>query len=156
MISDRLIGGSGTDFGVPSVPAAAEGAPLPAAELERLDGLLGAAWAAFDRTAAAAAGRALRTGPRGGGRSMAAMVTHVLEADGAYLVRIGGSARGLSGPGAMAEVRERLRATLAERARGVPLPDNPRRSGTTWSPRYCIRRSAWHALDHAWEIEDRL
>jgi hypothetical protein len=25
----------------------------------------------------------------------------------------------------------------------------------TWSPRYYVRRAAWYALDHAWEIEDR-
>ena len=25
-----------------------------------------------------------------------------------------------------------------------------------WPPRYAARRIAWHALDHAWEIEDRL
>jgi hypothetical protein len=24
-----------------------------------------------------------------------------------------------------------------------------------WPPRYAARRIAWHALDHAWEIEDR-
>jgi hypothetical protein len=24
-----------------------------------------------------------------------------------------------------------------------------------WSPRYAVRRTAWHPLDHAWEIEDR-
>jgi len=24
-----------------------------------------------------------------------------------------------------------------------------------WLPRYAARRIAWHALDHAWEIEDR-
>ena len=27
--------------------------------------------------------------------------------------------------------------------------------GSLWSPRYLVRRSAWHALDHAWEIQDR-
>ena len=30
------------------------------------------------------------------------------------------------------------------------------RGGVRWSPRYFVRRVAWHALDHAWEIEDRL
>jgi hypothetical protein len=25
-----------------------------------------------------------------------------------------------------------------------------------WSPRYFARRAAWHVLDHAWEIEDRV
>ncbi|CAN5828742.1 hypothetical protein BH20CHL8_BH20CHL8_11020 [soil metagenome] len=24
-----------------------------------------------------------------------------------------------------------------------------------WTPRYFVRRAAWHVLDHAWEIEDR-
>jgi hypothetical protein len=28
--------------------------------------------------------------------------------------------------------------------------------GGTWPARYIIRRSAWHVLDHAWEIEDRI
>ncbi len=44
--------------------------------------------------------------------------------------------------------------TLSSRARGEPLPQT-RRSATVWTPRYFVRRSAWHALDHAWEIEDR-
>jgi hypothetical protein len=30
-------------------------------------------------------------------------------------------------------------------------PDNSR-----WPPRYVVRRAAWHVLDHAWEIEDRI
>jgi hypothetical protein len=31
----------------------------------------------------------------------------------------------------------------------------PLRSGAYWLPRYAVRRVGWHALDHAWEIEDR-
>jgi hypothetical protein len=27
--------------------------------------------------------------------------------------------------------------------------------GAAWQARYVIRRCAWHALDHAWEIEDK-
>jgi len=27
--------------------------------------------------------------------------------------------------------------------------------GGTWPARYVITRSAWHVLDHAWEIEDK-
>jgi hypothetical protein len=27
---------------------------------------------------------------------------------------------------------------------------------TKWPVPYAIRRIAWHALDHAWEMEDRL
>ena len=51
-------------------------------------------------------------------------------------------------------------ATVTElRTRGAGRP--PRRSdgspiaGRKWPPRYAARRIAWHALDHAWEMEDR-
>jgi hypothetical protein len=36
------------------------------------------------------------------------------------------------------------------------LPEQGPRGGIRWPPRYFIRRSAWHVLDHAWEIEDRM
>jgi len=28
-------------------------------------------------------------------------------------------------------------------------------AGRRWTQRYAARRIAWHALDHAWEMEDR-
>ena len=37
---------------------------------------------------------------------------------------------------------------------GVPSDGSPI-AGRKWPPRYAARRIAWHALDHAWEIEDR-
>ena len=40
---------------------------------------------------------------------------------------------------------------LLERASDGTPPD-----GGKWPPRYAARRIAWHALDHAWEIEDRV
>jgi hypothetical protein len=45
-------------------------------------------------------------------------------------------------------------AAARARAHGE-LPDQGPRGGKRWPARYAIRRSAWHALDHAWEIEDR-
>ena len=55
----------------------------------------------------------------------------------------------------MAAVRKAALATLDAVANGRPI-ENPRNTQRPWSPRYFIRRSAWHALDHAWEIEDRI
>ena len=40
-------------------------------------------------------------------------------------------------------------AVLASPSDGSPL------AGRKWTTRYAARRIAWHALDHAWEIEDR-
>jgi hypothetical protein len=36
------------------------------------------------------------------------------------------------------------------------IPAQGPRGGKRWSPRYFVRRVAWHVLDHAWELEDRL
>src|SRR5438132_1502141 len=45
--------------------------------------------------------------------------------------------------------------TVVERAVVEGLPESGPRGGKIWLPRYFVRRVAWHALDHAWEIEDR-
>ena len=36
------------------------------------------------------------------------------------------------------------------------MPATGPRGGALWKPRYFVRRSTWHILDHAWEIEDRI
>jgi hypothetical protein len=43
---------------------------------------------------------------------------------------------------------------LAAAAHGV-VPTRGPRGGVIWTPRYFVRRVAWHLLDHAWEFEDR-
>jgi hypothetical protein len=151
-IVERVRGGSTTEFGAPGEPAAAEADPVGAAELERLSGILQAAWAAFDAAAGSAAGRGLRTGPRGGGRRADKIAEHVLDAERAYLSKLGSRAPSESGPEPM---RAAVLAALTARVRGEAPPD-PARTRVLWPPRYAVRRIAWHTLDHAWEIEDRL
>jgi hypothetical protein len=157
-VVERLEGNATTDFGAPGQAPAADERPLDEAEAKLQAAILRVAWAAFDRTAKASAGAKLRKGPRGGGRELDAIVRHVLDAEGAYLAKLGGPYRK---PMAAADVWSEMaglrRATLgllSSLARGEPPPRTPR-SGSLWTPRYFVRRSAWHALDHAWEIEDR-
>lgn len=158
-VVERLKGGSGTDFGVPSVAPVADDRPLDAAELDRQSRLLSASWQAFDVVWGEAdeANVELRKGPRGGGRDLPKMLGHVLEAEEAYLGALGSRHPRMPGATAadrMAVVRDTALEVLAARARGKPLAD-PRNTLHPWSPRYFVRRSAWHVLDHAWEIEDR-
>ena len=150
-VAERLAGSGGTEFGVPGVPAAAESARLTAREATRLVSLLGAAWTTFDRAATAAKGTSLRVGPRGGGRQVPKMVDHVREADAAYLHQLGWK---VPGTATMDELREWFAEAVRLRAAGEPIPV-PNKVHHPWEPRYAVRRSAWHALDHAWEIEDR-
>jgi hypothetical protein len=142
-------GGSGTDFGALSFSPEADDRKVTPKEFKRQVALLKAAWKSFDAMATKHARKTLSTGPRGGGRSIAKMTAHVLEADVAYLSSIGARYKGSD----MDELREAFLGRLERHWKGEPI-ENKRRS-EPWTVRYCVRRSAWHALDHAWEIEDR-
>jgi hypothetical protein len=146
-VVERLTGNATTDFGAPGVAPRSDGRPVDEEEARRLAAIMKACWSALDRAAAAADGPVLRTGPRGGGRQLAAIVEHVANAEVAYLSKLG--ARPPAG-----DARATIVAVFASRARGE-LPERTPRSGVLWTPRYFMRRAAWHVLDHAWEIEDR-
>jgi len=151
-IEERVKGDTTTDFGAPAIPWSKDARPIKTDELKRLVAILERCWTTLDDTSAANKRRPLKVGPRGGGRQIKAMVDHVNEADRAYLGRLGSSYKGRDAEG----LREEIVETLKARARGEEPPPNPRRTKPLWSPRFAIRRSAWHALDHAWEIEDRV
>ena len=158
-VVERLKGGGSTDFGVPSVAPAADERKLSGAELKRQTALLEASWEAFDAAwrKAQKAGVELAKGPRGGGRDLPKLELHILEAEEAYLAGLG-SKHPRMPDATLADRLAVIRATaldaLVARAEGTPVAD-PRNTLRPWSPRYFVRRSAWHALDHAWEIEDR-
>jgi len=154
-VVDRLKGDATTDFGAPSIAPKADERRITDAELARLRSILNACWRSFDAAVGAARGKVLAKGPRGGGRDLRKIVDHVLDADGSYLRML---ARKVE-VGPKAERLDRTRAAIldaiATTAReGVP-PPGPR-GGKRWLPRYFVRRVAWHVLDHAWEIEDRI
>lgn len=156
-VVERVKGGSGTDFGVPGAAPRADDRAIDERELARLLGILARCWSAFDAAAVAAIDIELRKGPRGGGRDLPKILAHVRESDEAYLMQLGARPPRARGPDEAAET-ERLRVAMVEalsaRARGQELAE-PNRVTKLWSPRYVVRRSTWHVLDHAWEIEDR-
>ncbi|NOZ04824.1 MAG: hypothetical protein GXP41_00510 [Chloroflexi bacterium] len=106
-----------------------------------------------------ATGKTLQKGPRGGGRrDLEKVLNHVPEADRGYLTRLAWKHKREAGPRRVAELgrmRQAIRDAL-EVAVTEGLPERGPRGGIIWPPRYFIRRVAWHVLDHAWEIEDRL
>ena len=142
-----------TDFGVPSaITDARSAAGRRAAEAERLARLVEAAWTVFDARRAAAPGRAAqgparrRPRPRQDGRATSTKRTGLRPRDRAPPARrptrrIAPRSRRCAR--AVLDVLRRPIGRLADRRAG---------SGP---PRYAARRIAWHALDHAWEMEDR-
>lgn len=151
-VVERLEGNATTDFGAPSAIPAVDERAADDDELDRLLGVLDAAWAAFAAAADEAEGVHLEpAGPRGGGRSLAKIRKHVAEADGAYARALGAKVSETAG---WPTIQQAFIAAARARAHGE-LPDHGPRGGKRWPARFAIRRSAWHALDHAWEIEDR-
>jgi hypothetical protein len=146
-VVERIPGDASTAFGVPNMVAEADRAPVDGAEAQRLAALVDAAQRIFDATAAAAP-EELRKGPRGGGRNTSKVIEHVHGGEQAYATVMGRKHRPVDAA-SVAAMRADMLAVLREPSDGSPL------AGKRWPPRYAARRIAWHALDHAWEIEDR-
>jgi hypothetical protein len=157
VVAERLKGDATTNFGAPGAMPAWDAHPLDGPDFRRQQAILSACWEAFDQAAEAARGKALRAGPRGGGRDLTEILRHALEADQAYLSRLGWKAPALPDDPrkALTRLRTEIRTALAVAVRWE-LPAKGPRGGKRWTPRTFIRRAAWHALDHTWEIEDRL
>lgn len=149
-VVERHAGSAGTEYGVPSRPTEHDARPTDADDAARIAGFVEAAWALFDRIAAAAP-EELRKGPRGGGRSTSRVIGHVMEADRAYAGEIGLKVREFAADdrAAIREMRTAMLGVIRAARDGEPI------AGKRWPARYAAHRIAWHALDHAWEIEDR-
>ena len=135
-VVEHQSGDASTDYGVPHKPAKDEARKMTPSEIARMTALMAAAWKYFDQVSAKAP-RELRKGPRGGGRDTDKIVEHVLGAETEYAKAIG------------------LRIQPGDRKALLESFKNPNRT-ERWPVRYAVRRTAWHALDHAWEIEDRI
>jgi len=133
-------GNATTDFGAPgTVHPRDHRAPIT---VTHHLALWRAGWESFDECAERAP-EALAKGPRGGGRSRSAIVDHVFETERAYAPKIGVR------PGTLNSLE--LRDALVSRAEELILSP----AEVKWPLAFLIRRSAWHAVDHLWEIEDR-
>lgn len=149
-VVEAVAGDGGTSFGVPSRVTDTDRRPTTATEADRLRRLVAAAWSILG-TVAAAAPAELRKGPRGGGRDRDRMLEHVVEADGAYAREIGlrVQAPDAADRAAVDAMRRAMLEVIGTPSHGLPL------AGRKWTARYAAGRIAWHALDHAWEMEDR-
>jgi len=156
-VIERLEGNATTDFGTPGVAPSNDSTPVGDVEVRRFQALLRACWRALDAAAKAAIGKELRRGPRGGGRDLEGIIQHVLGGDASYLAQLGWKFKQREDDDPDEELgrtRQAILKALVSAARGE-LPVRGPRGGIRWTPRYFVRRVAWHVLDHAWEIEDR-
>jgi hypothetical protein len=154
-VVERLAGNATTDFGALGVIPSADRGAATEADCARLERVIRAGWRALDAARKRAVGKALRKGPRGGGRDLDAIVRHVVDADRGYLNALGwkiSSSDQSADP--IEETRLAIIAGLRAAGRGEIQARGPR-GGRRWPVRYFARRVAWHTIAHAWEIERR-
>jgi hypothetical protein len=157
VVVERLTGNATTDFGAPDRSPSADATPADPTEFQRWEIILKACWAAFDQAVQQAEGKALRKGPRGGGRDLPKIIEHMRDANLGYMGSLGGKFKPSDAGDALSmlpAIRQAILTTLDAAVRGE-IPAQGPRGGLRWTPRYFVRRLAWHELDHAWEIEDR-
>ena len=151
-VMERQDGIGMTDYyGLSGKPAGPELEQMTKAECERKIALLRATWTYFDDVEARVS-QELRKGPRGGGRERDEIVRHVKGweiADLAKKVGVRSAPDAWRDPGELRAHRDAFCAGIGEaNARGAA-------AGAWWTVQFLIRRTAWHMLDHAWEMEDR-
>jgi hypothetical protein len=152
-IVEEKVGPGSTDFwGISFAPVAAEQGPMAEAELERGITLLRACWTHFDGIAARVSPE-MRKGTRGGGRDRDHIIRHTIRVESEDFARRVGlrlpEGAALE-PDALGRYRndyvEAMRAYNAGEVKGHML---------TWTLPFLIRHSAYHTLDHAWEMQDK-
>lgn len=152
-VVEQVTGTATTDFGAPDVEVTADREPVDSVTAHRLSACVSAAWKELD-AAFAAVSADLQKGPRGGGRDRDDMYRHVLAAERSYLRKIG-VARDEPAVGDREAIASMRSATLEVLGREWDGEELGLGRGASWSPRYAARRIAWHALDHAWEMQDK-
>jgi hypothetical protein len=151
VIVERIEGIGMTDFyGLSMRAAGPEEEQMSDAACERKIALLRATWTYFDDVASRVSAE-LRKGPRGGGRDRDRIVEHVNNveiSDFAKKVGVNTPIEAQQDPDALRAYRDAFCEAIRDfNARGAPARN--------WTVQFVIRHSAYHVLDHAWEMEVR-
>ena len=151
-VVERYDGVGSTDFwGISHASCDLDRQPMSTEEWERRLRLLQACWAEFDAIAARVS-PVLRRGPRGGGRDRDEIINHVFGTERTQMARKVGvqTPQGvmLTPEGLRAHREDYIEALRAYHAEG-------KQAGRTWTLSFLLRRTAYHTLDHAWEMEDK-
>jgi hypothetical protein len=152
VVEDRVGTGSTDFWGISFSPSSTEHGPMSEAELERGITLLQACWAFFDGVAARVSAE-MRKGPRGGGRDRTRIIRHTIRTeseDFAKQVGLRIPEEAALTPDGLKQHRETYVAAM--HAYNAGQVEKRMRS---WTLPFLIRHSAFHTLDHAWEMEDK-
>jgi hypothetical protein len=117
--------------------------------LERELRLMRACWTLFDDVRARVSPEMLR-GPRGGGRDRDRIVRHTFANEQDWVKKLG-----VITPDEAILTDEGMNAHREAYCSAIRAFHSQSKMARNWPLRYLIRHTAYHTLDHAWEMEDK-
>lgn len=149
-IVEHYPGTGSTDFwGISFAFSSIDRQDFSSAALERELTLMQACWAFFDDVHSRVSAQ-MQKGPRGGGRDRDHIVSHTLRVEQEWAEKVGV----FTPQGAML-LDEGLQAYRNAYCNAIRAFHAEGKMARTWPLRYLIRHTAYHTLDHAWEMQDK-
>jgi hypothetical protein len=149
-VVEQYPGTGSTDFwGISFAFSEFDRLAMPTEALERELALRRACWAFFDEVGARVSAE-MRRGPRGGGRDRDRIVRHTINSERDVAKKLA-----VSTPDAAVLTAEGLNAHRDAYTAAIRTLHAQGKMARTWPLRFLIRHSAFHTLDHAWEMEDK-
>lgn len=150
-IVERYTGNGSTDFwGISFAFSSIDHQPLSSEALERELALMQAGWAFFDGVRGRVSAE-MQKGPRGGGRDRDHIVRHTLGVEMDWAEKVG--VHILDSTNLTDE--KLLSAHRDAYCKAIRVYHAEGKMARTWPLRFLIRHTAYHTLDHAWEMEDK-
>jgi hypothetical protein len=150
-VVERYPGTGSTDFwGISFAFSDIDRQAMSSQELERELTLMRACWAFFDDVRSRVSPE-MRKGPRGGGRDRDHIVRHTLASE----QRDWAKKIGLRPSEDVTLTDEGLQAHRDAYCTAIRALHAEGKMARTWPLRFLIRHTAFHTMDHAWEMEDK-
>jgi hypothetical protein len=150
-VVERYPGTGSTDFwGISFAFSDIDRQAMSSDELERELTLMRACWTYFDEVRSRVSAE-LRKGPRGGGRDRDHIVRHTLTSEQQDWAK----KLGMRPAAELVLTDEGIKAHRDGYCDAIRALHAGGKMARTWPLRYLIRHTAFHTMDHAWEMEDR-
>ncbi len=150
-VVERYPGTGSTDFwGISFAFSTIDERAVSSTELDRELRLMRACWKYFDAVRGRVSAE-MAKGPRGGGRDRDRIVQHTLAVEQDWARKVGVRAP----DDAVVTDAQGLRSYRDAYCTAIQSFHTEGKMARTWPLRYLIRHTAFHTMDHAWEMEDK-
>lgn len=149
-VVEHYPGTGSTDFwGISFAFSSIDQQAISDAALERELTLMRACWAFFDDVRSRVSAE-MQPGPRGGGRDRDHIVHHIFANEQDWAKKLG-----VLTPDEAMLTNKGIKAHREDYCNAIRSFHSQSKMARNWPLRYLIRHTAYHTLDHAWEMEDK-